>query len=276
MKIHLICDPEWSTGSIAKDLVMLMPDKNLVIQTWAKYREFPDEDLMIGFTMMTCGRWPSSRKRNAIHICCHPHEFYVPEIQEYFQTRPKLFFAGVSKECAESIPGAYGHVLPASARASRFERRVRPRKKIAGFIGRPTPQNVQITGPVKRPEWFLEICKRHNLTPYFSNQDFTYGTMQNFYDGIDYLFCTSSSEGGPLGTFEAALCGVPVISTKVGFWGECDMDGYFASPNDPAIERFLDSADQLAEFQFQKMSKVSMESLIPIWRSTIDFVISGL
>ena len=36
------------------------------------------------------------------------------------------------------------------------------------------------------------------------------------YADIDALICCSEFEGGPLGIFEAAACGVPVLTTKVG------------------------------------------------------------
>jgi predicted O-methyltransferase YrrM len=36
------------------------------------------------------------------------------------------------------------------------------------------------------------------------------------FDGIDLFMCCSTSEGGPLGIFEAAASGLPVLTTKVG------------------------------------------------------------
>ena len=280
MKIHLICDPDWSTGVIAKDLIALMPDKDLRIHSWSNYTEFPDSDLLICFTLTTGARWFTTRRRNSIHLCNGPLELQLPEVQSAMALGSNLFFGGVSKECCQGVqkfaPGSYAHLLPASARAGRFQRRSRPGKRIAGFVGHPYPLNIQVSGPVKRPDWFFAICERHNLVPRFSNADYTYETMQEFYDGVDYLFCTSSSEGGPLGPFEAALCGVPVISTKVGFWGECNMGGYFSTIDDPEIDRSLARASELADEQFAKMQSVCMESMVPIWRSAIDLVTSGL
>lgn len=195
-------------------------------------------------------------------------------------TRPGLFFGGVSRECRDTVmatfPGTCAHFLPASARAGRFQRRKRPGIKVAGFIGRPQTSNMQITGSAKRPEWFREICNLHGLTPQFSHADYSYENMQEFYDSIDVLFCTSSSEGGPLGPFEAALCGVPVISTKVGFWGECGMKGYFSTVTDPVIPELLKYADQLADEQFNRMQSVTMEAVAPIWRSAIDLLVNQI
>lgn len=280
MKIHLICDPGWSTGVMAKDLIALMPDKNMVIHPWGNYALFPEDDLLICFSATTLARWPVSRRRNAIHLCVHPHEVLIPEFQDPECQQTPLFLAGMSRECRDAMQSAfpknYAHFLPVTARAGRFQRRKRPGIKVAGFIGRPQAQNMQITGPAKRPEWFREICNLHGLTPQFSHADYSYENMQEFYDSIDVLFCTSSSEGGPLGPFEAALCGVPVISTKVGLWGECNMNGYFSTITDPAIRESLEYADQLADEQFNRMQSVTMEAVAPIWRSAIDLLVSQI
>ncbi|WP_041580321.1 glycosyltransferase [Bacillus sp. 1NLA3E] len=40
--------------------------------------------------------------------------------------------------------------------------------------------------------------------------------MTEFYQGLDCFICSSKSEGHPNPVFEAAACGVPIISTKVG------------------------------------------------------------
>ena len=271
MKIHLICDPVWSTGVIAKDLMACIPDKDLHLHHWGHFREFPDDEVLICFTLTICTRWPHTRKRNSIHVCCGPCELEIPDVKEYFSTKPPLFFAGVSNESRDLISHTYAYTLPASARAGRFTRGRRPGKRIAGFVGNPNASS-----SIKRPEWFLRICRLHGLTPVFSNTDYTYESMQNFYDGIDYLFVTSSTEGGPLGPFEAALCGVPVISTKVGFWGECGMGGYFSDPDDPAIGAWLACANELSEKQHEIALNVSTEKLAPIWRSAIDLVARGI
>lgn len=280
MKIRIICDPDWSTGSIAKDLKHLMPHHDIRIHSWREYAVFPKDELMLCFSLTLTSRWDHTRAKNAIHICCHPHEPAEPEVRQMFAKGTNLFWGGVSKECRDvlekSVPGSYAHLLPASARASRFTRKMRPGKRIAGFIGKPYAQNMQITGTIKHPDKFQAICQMYGLTPKFSNQDYTYDNMQEFYDGIDYLFCTSSSEGGPLGPFEAALCGVPVISTKVGFWGECNMGGYFSHLYDQNIVWALTNPTQLANEQYEKMQSVSMEALLPLWESAIQLVGANL
>jgi glycosyltransferase involved in cell wall biosynthesis len=59
---------------------------------------------------------------------------------------------------------------------------------------------------------FSDICKRGGFEPVE-----IFGREQNdLYKGIDALICCSQLEGGPLGIFEAASCGVPVLTRRVG------------------------------------------------------------
>jgi glycosyltransferase involved in cell wall biosynthesis len=76
--------------------------------------------------------------------------------------------------------------------------------------------------------------------------------MQEFYDSIDLLVCTSSTEGGPLGVFEAVACGVPVISTSVGLVQEVD-----------SIHKF-ETVDQACEL----IEKLKSPELLRMYRST--------
>lgn len=273
MKVRIICDPDWSTGSIAKDLIHLLPHHNMEMHSWRDYAHFPDDQALLCFSLTLTSRWEHTRRKNAIHICCHPHEPPLDEFQNVVKSGTNLFMGGVSRECQRvlqaAVPNSFVHYLPATARSTRFHRRARPGRNIAGFIGRPTAQNIQITGGIKHPEVFSEICRTYGLMPKFSNQDYTYATMQEFYDSIDYLICTSSSEGGPLGPFEAALCGVPVLSTKVGLWGESKMEGYFDGLHDPRIAHWLTNSAALAKHQGIQMQSLCMENLVPLWDSAI-------
>jgi len=49
--------------------------------------------------------------------------------------------------------------------------------------------------------------------------------MPKFYSDVDVHICTSLSEGGPYPMFEAASCGIPLISTKVGAISEFIIPG---------------------------------------------------
>jgi glycosyltransferase involved in cell wall biosynthesis len=94
--------------------------------------------------------------------------------------------------------------------------------------------------------------------------------MQEFYDSIDLLICTSSTEGGPLGVFEAIACGVPVISTNVGLVKEVDSIHKFDTAQQACelIER-LKSQELLKKYRSnqycQLYSEFCTEQLFGYW-----------
>jgi glycosyltransferase involved in cell wall biosynthesis len=53
--------------------------------------------------------------------------------------------------------------------------------------------------------------------PRHDHDPFRLDVYQGFYDSIDVLCITSETEAGPLPLFEALACGVPVVSTPVGW-----------------------------------------------------------
>ena len=269
-----ICDPSWSTGSIIKDLQVVLPQQELKIWSWGTYLPETPTDTLLCLTLMTVARWPNTQTENAIHVCCHPHEVELPEVRAYAETRPNIFLGAVSYGALVAtqklFPNSFVHFLPATALKKRFNRAPRPGKRIAGFVGQSTSQNMQITGSAKRPEMFLEICNRYGFTPKFSNKDYAYDSIQQFYDSIDVLICCSTEEGGPLGPFEASMCGVPVLSTKVGLWGESEMGGYYSDISQ--LQPLIDSLPELANLQHAKVVDISMENLAPIWDSALTLV----
>jgi glycosyltransferase involved in cell wall biosynthesis len=65
---------------------------------------------------------------------------------------------------------------------------------------------------IKGLDMFADICQRGGFEPVF-----IFGREGNdLYEGIDALICCSELEGGPLGIFEAASCGLPVLTRRVG------------------------------------------------------------
>ena len=75
---------------------------------------------------------------------------------------------------------------------------------------------------------------------YFSRGDHGIEDLPAVYHGIDCLLITSGTEAGPLTLFEALACGVPVVSTPVG-WAP-----HFAAKA-PEIVRLGDSPEALIE-----------------------------
>lgn len=108
---------------------------------------------------------------------------------------------------------------------------------------------------VKRPEWMVDICRLSGceLVPNLNQP-----TDAALYDHIDMLVCTSVVEGGPLGILEAAACGVPVISTRVGNVARLEHIRFFSSPQEAAalILSLNTSPDALATYTAAVTSEV--------------------
>ena len=62
---------------------------------------------------------------------------------------------------------------------------------------------------------FQAIASQTNLNPIYIHSK-PFSEYDKLYEDIDLLICCSEVESGPLGIFEAAACGIPVLSTKVG------------------------------------------------------------
>jgi glycosyltransferase involved in cell wall biosynthesis len=122
-------------------------------------------------------------------------------------------YAGVSEEtCLEmSKYGIRANWTPFGADGDEFPKTHEisgPIKKV-GIVMRectnPTYTNVKGLG------MFTEIYRLGGFDPILISTK-----TENLYDGIDVLICCSEFEAGPLGLFEAAASGIPILTTRVG------------------------------------------------------------
>ena len=67
---------------------------------------------------------------------------------------------------------------------------------------------------------------KHKIAMLSSDSYVPLSEMPTFYHGIDCYVCASLSEGFSLSVLEAAACGRPIITTKVGGTDELIKDGY--------------------------------------------------
>lgn len=240
MKTALVlCDPVWSTGSMAHDIAAVLTDWTFTLHDWSlppsKLPELGAFDVVVCMTMTCAARVPALRKAtNAVHLLLHPNELHLPEVQALaVQPIGSGVFGAVSAECVQlgrtAFPRTKIMYAPVAARKARFVRgEPRPIKRV-GFVGFSVPEAVQVTGDSKRPEMFLAIAHAAGLQPVFSGKRYNYETVGRFYADVDLLISTSSTDGGPLPPFEAVACGIPFISTNVGCVKDSGMPGTFST-----------------------------------------------
>jgi len=126
--------------------------------------------------------------------------------------------------------------------------------KRIGFIGHypNTPEDIdncpriRAQNETKRPQMFLDICEASNAEPVLINGYSITADAKQIYGDIDLLICCSTHESGPLGVFEAAACGIPVLSTRVGLIGMVDGMKFISSVDD--VKSFLENTN-LTEYR---------------------------
>jgi glycosyltransferase involved in cell wall biosynthesis len=126
---------------------------------------------------------------------------------------PLSKYGGVSQEtCTEMKKyGVDAVYTPFGADTDVFPRThvVRPIRRI-GITG--TAGSIEEYNRIKGFDMFVDICNRGGYEPVY-----IYGRNEDkLYTDIDAFICCSQLEGGPLGIFEAASCGVPVLTRPVG------------------------------------------------------------
>ena len=127
-------------------------------------------------------------------------------------------------------------------------------KFTVGWVGRIDKENYR---ELKGYDIVLEALKDLDVTLDIRTYQENYvprDKMVDFYQGIDCFVCSSKTEGLPNPVLEAASCGVPIISTKVGFVPELiehNVNGLIVPRNSKAIKeavQFLkDNPDKRSE-----------------------------
>jgi glycosyltransferase involved in cell wall biosynthesis len=241
-----ICDPNWSTGNIAKCVAAALPDWRIDTHDWSlPFHDITEHDAVVSMSMTGPARNSHWRTPRIAHVLAGPGEMALPEVKA-LRLPAGTVLAGVSVECAGLLRTAYPaadsvHVTPGFAHPTVFTDRGHQRflRGLAdtsvnrvGFVGHPVPQNMQVSGSAKRPEMFQAICTAAGVEAVFSEQRYKYEDMQKFYDSIDILISTSAHEGGPFSPLEAIACGVPALSTDVGVVHDMLLPGCFNTIED--------------------------------------------
>jgi glycosyltransferase involved in cell wall biosynthesis len=91
--------------------------------------------------------------------------------------------------------------------------------------------------------------------------------MAAFYQGVDVQICASRTEGGPHPLLEAAACGIPLISTRVGIAPDLIKDGDNGFLIERNIETIRDAVIKLRDNQDLRtaMGKSARETVAKAW-----------
>ena len=176
------------------------------------------------------------------------------------QVRDELLAAAIGRPEQYVVVPPGIHLPPLPSRASaRAALGLPPDAVVAVFVARLTQ--------IKRPERFLAIAAalrdRHpdalfvvvgegDLLPALQqaagpNVRFLgwRGDVERVYAASDLVVLTSDNEGMPVSLIEAALCGVPAVSTRVGSAGEVVLDGRSGLLAAPDVAELTAQVDRL-------------------------------
>ena len=268
--VLMVAGEKWSTGSIVRDLRHISK-WHVDLLDWSApptdleqiLREY---DSVISFSLASASPWPALNRHGV--VCCGAIDLELLRRRgwkpwgEHFGCVSRDTYAELTKlPLSQSV-----QYTPASARVSRFTRNLaRPIKRL-GWCGVPASAKYFGFVDAKHFSLFEEIAKAAGLEFLVSYQNYTYATMQSFYDAVDLLVCSSSTEGGPLPPFEAIACGVPVISTNVGLIKEMATIPTFETVQQ-AVEIIAGLQPQAtADQQYQELTaRMSTECFIQHW-----------
>ena len=280
LKIAVWCELHWAHGRIAASLQKYISDADVVLYDW---REWANTERLFGHD----GEW-----RQFDNIICPSQVFDVSFVTD--ETKPKLIitthcpaiddgyfieqfkpwsesrFCGVSHEVCEIVKSRgsitdvtwtpYGADLDIFHQTHTVDRLIRKIGITGGWHGHAVDAYVIAKGLRE----FVEICKQLGAEPvYLIDRE-----GADIYKDIDLLICCSQFEAGPLGIFEAAACGVPVLTRPVGNVQHVKGIAMFDTVDDAVaqIRLWNSSIDTLRKYTTSVTTEVrenwSMEKLI--------------
>ena len=201
----------------------LKPEDNTVLWMNEKWREY---DYIISNTSLLTlnklyGITPCQDMLKRFIIISHCPKFNHPYFHECIPERIQgVQYAGVSKDTCEEmkrhgIPSVAWTPFGADVDVFRLTHRVSGPIQRIGIVGGNERSTKSDYTSVKRFDMFDEVCQQLGIEGvYIHSRSLEEGSK--VYEGIDLLMCCSEFEAGPLGIFEAASCGIPVLCRPVG------------------------------------------------------------
>ena len=225
-RIAIWSEKRWALGRIGNAIQKYLPhvdfydwlslEDNTQLWIHEKWRNY---DAIISNTSLlhlnrTYGITVSQDLRKRLVVIAHCPRFDKSYFKEELTLMDDVKYGGVSQETCEEMK-KYGVPNPVwtpfGADTDLFPLRhvVKSIRRI-GFIGRNS--HIAEAYQVKGIDMFRDICDRVGAEPVFIHDR----EPADMFTDIDLLVCCSEFEGGPLGIFEAASSGVPVLTRPVG------------------------------------------------------------
>jgi len=233
MKILLVPDvPNWAFDLDANAMIDFLPDYNID----KVYKNQLNVDLIKKYDLVHVMNWYDAMHLSdgvSAGVCSHNFELLHSERSRKIFPKYKALVA-TSMFIYEKIKNQNDNVFyaPKGVREDLFKpiKKVCNKKFVVGFVAQNTIGKIDIKGYQSVLVPLIQRLNRKDvefklLSNTYKNA-IDHSKMPLFYHGIDCLICTSFMEGGPNPIFEAASCGMAVISTCVGVVPDFVRHGY--------------------------------------------------
>jgi glycosyltransferase involved in cell wall biosynthesis len=224
MKCAIWIENNWAFGRIANAFhkyaqvdIYDWRDGNATEQLWGSGERWKEYDKII--TTSIIFMFSDTKPKELIDklvVTIHYGELEHPYFYETLKVYDSIVYGGVTQDMCETmkVKGCH-HVIwtPFGADTDIFPDKYKAGRPIhrIGLVGScEDPEHPYSIG--KGYKMFEDICRLGGFEPVYIR-----GLVpENMFEDIDLLLCCSRCEGGPLGIFEAAVSGVPVMTTRVG------------------------------------------------------------
>lgn len=187
-------------------------------------------------------------------------------------------YCTISNSVTESFPAPI-RWTPSGINPRAFEYTPRSGKiQKMGWCGAVFPE-----GDSKRVSWSYKIAEKAGIDLSIASK-LPFSEMNSWYHSIDVFVVTAGpyvhTETGPLPPFEAVLCGVPVIGTRVGNFRLLPGPKFSTIEEAVAILEDLkahpEKAVALAKEQYEDViANWTVTAVLPRWRETFEAVINS-
>ena len=260
---------DWAVGRIHQELINSLGEFfNFTFVDWANLDESQDlwnnwekYDIIMGTSAVSWHQiekgfmtsLPDKLKPKLLSVV-HSELLDHPHFTEKIEYRDgSVTYAGITPSIVDLLQDQVPRpvpLLPVGVNIEHFHktREIRTIQTV-GQVG-----NGSANVDIKRPHWLKEIADLTDTTPIFIHGK-PKELNNKLYEDIDMLVVTSSVEGVATSICEAAACGIPVISTHVGYAKQLRKIKTFETPKEAQeIIQFFNSHPHELETYIRELS----------------------